>query len=89
MYVLRKAYQKAYQCDYITANRNAHRLMVIEGIKEEIMRLKQQLADSVMLDARDVLQRYINIAFADITDYSDFGTVEEILKDETGKPLLP
>ncbi len=63
--------------------------MVIEGIKEEIMRLKQQLADSVMLDARDVLQRYINIAFADITDYSDFGTVEEILKDETGKPLLP
>ncbi|MBX8946397.1 hypothetical protein HCH28_20865 [Lysinibacillus sp. K60] len=64
-------------------------MMVIEGIKEEIMRLKQQLADSVMLDARDVLQRYINIAFADITDYSDFGKVEEILKDETGKPLLP
>ncbi len=63
--------------------------MVIESIKEEIMRLKQQLADSVMLDARDVLQRYINIAFADITDYSDFGKVEEILKDETGKPLLP
>lgn len=83
-----KAYQKAYQCDYITANRNAHRLMVNEGIKEEIMRLKQQLADSVMLDARDVLQKYIDIAFADITDYSDFGTVEEILKDETGKPLL-
>lgn len=63
--------------------------MVIEGIKEEIMRLKPQLADSVMLDARDVLQRYINIAIADITDYSDLGTVEEILKDETGKPLLP
>ena len=83
-----KAYQKAYQCDYITANRNAHRLMVNEGIKEEIMQLKQQLADSVMLDARDVLQKYIDIAFADITDYSDFGTVEEILKDETGKPLL-
>ncbi|MBL3728070.1 terminase small subunit [Lysinibacillus sp. HST-98] len=56
-----KSYQKAYQCDYITANRNAHRLMVIEGIKEEIMRLKQQLVDSV----------------------------EEILNDETGKPLLP
>ncbi|WP_369354209.1 terminase small subunit [Lysinibacillus capsici] len=73
----------------MTANRNAHRLMVIESIKEEIMRLKQQLADSVMLDARDVLQRYINIAFADITDYSDFGKVEEILKDKTGKPLLP
>lgn len=83
-----KAYQKAYQCDYITANRNAHRLMVNEGIKEEIVRLKQQLANSVMLDARDVLQKYIDIAFADITDYSDFGTVQEILKDETGKPLL-
>ncbi|MGG2081673.1 terminase small subunit [Lysinibacillus pakistanensis] len=83
-----KAYQKAYQCDYITANRNAYRMMVNEGIKEEIIRLKQQLADSVMLDARDVLQKYIDIAFADIKDYSDFGTVEEILKDETGKPLL-
>lgn len=56
-----KSYRKAYQCDYITANRNAHRLMVIEGIKEEIMRLKQQLVDSV----------------------------EEILNDEIGKPLLP
>ncbi|MCS5501287.1 terminase small subunit [Lysinibacillus sp. A4] len=93
-----KAYQKAYQCDYITANRNAHRLMVNEGIKEEIMRLKQQLADSLMLEARDVLQKYIDIAFADITDFVDFGMLEveepmfdgmgDVILDEDGNPRM-
>ncbi|WP_369379269.1 terminase small subunit [Lysinibacillus fusiformis] len=80
-----KAYQKAYQCDYITANRNAHRMMVNEGIKEEIVRLKKQLADSVMLDARQVLQKYIDIAFADITDFVEFGTKTYTTKDYVGE----
>jgi phage terminase small subunit len=87
-----KAYQKAYQCDYITANRNAHRMMVNEGIRSEIMRLKNQLADSVMLDGRQVLQKYIDIAFADITDFVDFGTKtyttkEHVGEDSEGKPI--
>ncbi len=88
-----KAYQKAYQCDYTTANRNAYRLMVHEGIKSEIARLKKQLADSVMLDARQVLQKYIDIAFADITDFVDFGTKtyttkEYVGKDDDDKPIF-
>lgn len=87
-----KAYQKAYQCDYITANRNAHRMMVNEGIRSEIMRLKNQLADSVMLDARQVLQKYIDIAFADMKDFVDFGTKtytkkEYVGEDSEGKPI--
>lgn len=83
-----KAYQKAYECDYRTAHANAHRMMANDGIKIEIERLKKNLADGLMLSAEAVLQKYIDIAFADITDYSDFGTVEEIVKDETGKPIL-
>ncbi|WP_409370319.1 terminase small subunit [Lysinibacillus sp. 38-6] len=87
-----KAYQKAYQCDYITANRNAHRMMVNEGIRSEIMRLKNQLADSVLLDARQVLQKYIDIAFADMKDFVDFGTKtyttkEHVGEDSEGKPI--
>ncbi|NEZ47942.1 hypothetical protein FDF74_12195 [Clostridium niameyense] len=36
-----KAYQKAYKCDYITANTNGPRLLVNACIKQEIQRLKQ------------------------------------------------
>ena len=83
-----KAYQKAYECDYRTAHANAHRMMANDGIKTEIERLKKNIADGLMLSAEAVLQKYIDIAFADITDYSDFGTVEEIVKDETGRPIF-
>lgn len=90
-----KAYQKAYECDYITANKNAHRMMVIEGIKSEINRLKAERQQSVMLDAQAVLQKYIDIAFADITDFATFGKkeVEAMgpfgpMQDENGNTIM-
>jgi phage terminase small subunit len=51
---------------------------------EEIVRLKKQLADSVMLDARQVLQKYIDIAFADITDFVEFDTKTNTTKEYVG-----
>lgn len=80
-----KAYQKAYGCDYRNAQANAHRMMGNDCIREEIARLKKQLADSVMLDARQVLQKYIDIAFADITDFVDFGTKTYTTKEYVGQ----
>jgi phage terminase small subunit len=72
-----KAYQKAYKCSYEAAHSNAHRLMANEGIKREIERLKKEQQKEIMVDARDVLQKYIDIAFADITDYVSFGQRKE------------
>jgi phage terminase small subunit len=93
-----KAYQKAYKCSYEAAHSNAHCLMANEGIKREIERLKKEQQKEIMVDARDVLQKYIDIAFADITDYVSFGQRKEQVigmygpvfegKGENKKPVM-
>lgn len=76
-----KAYQKAYECDYITANTNGYKLLVNACIKTEIQRLKEYKFNRAMLSEEDIFQRYIDIAFADITDFIEFGR-KEIEVDE-------
>ncbi len=71
-----KAYQKAYGCKYTTANVNGPRLLVHASVKQEINRLKKLLASDVYLEAQAVLQKYIDIAFSDITDFVTFGQKE-------------
>lgn len=79
-----KAYQKAYECNYITANVNGSRLLVNASVKAEIDRMKEEQTSGLMLDARDVLQKYIDIGFADITDFIEFGAEEREERDENG-----
>lgn len=71
-----KAYQKAYGCDYITAKSNGYRLLTNAYIKQEIEALKQNRFNRAMISEDDIFQRYIDIAFSDITDYLDFGNEE-------------
>ncbi|MBD5473658.1 MAG: phage portal protein [Lachnospiraceae bacterium] len=68
-----KAYQKAYGVDYITACGNASKLLKSIEIKNEIQRLKQNRLNREMLSEEDIFQKYMDIAFADITDYVEFG----------------
>ncbi|WP_068672289.1 terminase small subunit [Oceanobacillus sp. Castelsardo] len=92
-----KAYQKAYECAYTTAMVEGHRHLRKPKISTEIDRLKAEQANELKLDVRDVLQKYIDIAFADITDYVVFGNREspmrdqytgEILTDENGEQIM-
>ena len=71
-----KAYQKAYECSYETAVANAYRMMGNDGIKKEIHNLKQSRLNREFLSGEDIFQKYMDIAFADITDYVSFGTAE-------------
>lgn len=71
-----KAYQKAYQCSYGIAVANAYRMMENDGIRNEIQRLKQHRLNRELLDESDIFQKYLDIAFADITDYLEFGVEE-------------
>ena len=71
-----KAYQKAYQCSYETAMVNGSRLLRNAKIKSEINSLKQNCLNREFLSEEDVFQKYMDIAFADITDYVLFGTEE-------------
>lgn len=86
-----KAYQKAYDCKYDVANAEGYKLLVKPCVKEEIQKLKQAKLNRVMISEDDIFQKYIDIAFSDITDYLEFGQEErEVMgafgpiKDEDG-----
>ena len=68
-----KAYQKAYGCSYETAAAVGYRLLENVGVKNEIKRLKQSRMNREMLDEHDIFQKYMDIAFSDITDFLEFG----------------
>ncbi|MDD3253814.1 MAG: terminase small subunit [Lachnospiraceae bacterium] len=68
-----KAYRKAYECAYDVANAEGYKLLVKPCVKDEIMRLKQNRLNREMLDEHDIFQKYMDIAFSDITDYVEFG----------------
>ncbi|MFD1203576.1 terminase small subunit [Sporosarcina contaminans] len=72
-----KAYQRAYGCAYSTAMSNGHSLLRKAEISSEIDRLKAEQAGELKLDVQAVLQKYIDIAFADITDFVEFGQKTE------------
>ena len=67
-----KAYQKAYGCNYNVANAEGYKLLVKPCVREEIQKLKQNRLNREMLHESDIFQKYMDIAFADITDYVDF-----------------
>lgn len=95
-----KAYQKAYGVSHQTAMAAGPRMLGNVRVKEEIKRLKQNRINREMIDEHDILQRYIDIAFSDITDYLEFGQEQvqvmsmygpvEVKDPETGekKPLM-
>lgn len=71
-----KAYQKAYGCSYENAMQNGSRMLRNDKVKAEILRLKQERLNREFLSEADIFQKYMDIAFADITDYLEFGTEE-------------
>ena len=90
-----KAYQKAYGCDYATALVNGSRMLGNARIKEEILRLKQDRLNREFLSESDIFQKYMDIAFSDVTDFLEFGTEEvpvmalygpvQVTDEETGE----
>ncbi|MGX8233421.1 terminase small subunit [Bacillus subtilis] len=90
-----KAYQKAYGCAYSTAMVEGHRHLRNPKIATEVERLKAEQQQGIFLDAKDILQKYIDIAFADITDYAVFGKKEiqatgafGPIEDDDGNPVM-
>lgn len=87
MFNYTKAYQKAYPgCAYASAAVLGSRLMKNPVIRKEIEQLKQNRLNREMLDESDIFQKYMDIAFADMTDYAEFGN-ETYQDPDTGKEL--
>lgn len=66
-----KAYQKAYNVDYATAASIGYRMLENDGVKKEILRLKQDRLNREFLSESDIFQKYMDIAFADMMDFVD------------------
>lgn len=85
-----KAYQRVYQCDYESARRSASKLLTKPDIKAEVDKLteeclKEHIIDSSLISKR-VFQKYIDIAFSDISDFLEFKRVKKMkwTKDKNG-----
>lgn len=95
-----KAYKEAYQVDFKSAKASGSRLLANVNVKAEVGRLKNELQSDIYLDIKDLIKEYAKQAFADITDFVEFGTKTEIEKvqldeieitdevDENGLPLI-
>ena len=67
------AYQKAYGCSYAAALAAGPRLLGNVRIAEEIRRLKKERYAQAFLEPEDIFQRYMDIAFADMSDLLSWG----------------
>jgi len=79
-----KAYQKAYKCEYSTAAGQGYAMLKNAEIKKEIDRLKQEKMNQVFLSESDIFQKYMDIAFADISDFVMFGNEDIEFTDDSG-----
>ena len=59
-----------------TARFTASNLMKKPHIKKEIDRLKKSIRDGLSFEPMAIFQKYLDIAFSDITDYLEFGREE-------------
>lgn len=87
-----KAYMKAYECNYETARRCGSRMLTNVDIKQEIDRITEEVLEEAVINtkllAKRIVDQYIGIAFADITDYVKFGRKDiEVGKTEEGEPI--
>ncbi len=68
-----QSYLKAYGGDYGTANVNGPAMLVNTGIRTEIKRLKEIKNESLLLGVEDLVEKQMKIAFADLSDYVEWG----------------
>ena len=71
-----KAYMKAYGCSYETAAVKGCNLLKRQEIRDEINLLKQNRMNMELVSEEDIFQKYLDIAFNDITDFLEFGREE-------------
>lgn len=73
------AYQWAYGCSRESAGAAGSRLLKNVKVQQEIKRLKTGALTRAMLEADDIVERYIKIAFADIGAYIDRVADNEVI----------
>lgn len=83
------ATQSAIKAGYSkgTAHVQGSRLLRNVKVAEEIRRLRSEMQGELFIDATDLTKEYMKMAFADITDFVEFGKKEVPIMTEFG-PLV-
>ena len=76
-----KAYQKAFECSYENACRNASTLRKNKEIDKYYNLLLEEYRSGIDIEIRDLFQWYLDIARADINNYIEIKKGRVILKD--------
>lgn len=74
-------------CSIADAYETGQHLLQTPRIKAEIEKLKEIKSEMLVFDKEDILLKQMKIAFADITDFVQFGTEEVVVVDKkTNEP---
>ncbi|WP_234121182.1 terminase small subunit [Clostridium hydrogenum] len=79
-----KAYKKVYKCTYETAMVNGSQLLRNAKVKAQIDRLISMEFNKELIK-KSLIQKYLDIAFADMNEFMEFGTKEIPILDEAGE----
>jgi len=79
-----KSYQKAYGVAYLSAMTLGSNMLRNVNVRAEITRLKEQRYSKALLTQEDIFQKYVDIAYADMSDYTTFGQKEIEYADKAG-----
>lgn len=69
-----QAYMSVYGCKRSTATVEGHRILGNPNVSAAISILKKAKIEKIQIDESDVLQMYVDVIMADITDYVSFGS---------------
>lgn len=65
-----------------------YQLLQKNTVRAEVDRLKKLKQQSIMLNEDDIVERYMRIAFADMTDFAMFGTESYPAVDDAGSIMI-
>lgn len=79
-----KAYMKVKpETPYASASVMGCRWYNLPEVQEEIKRLKKEMCAEALIDPVEIVQKYIDMAFYDVTDYAEFKGGVVLLKDSS------
>ncbi|WP_297428699.1 terminase small subunit [Clostridium sp.] len=82
-----RAYQKAYNCSYETAMVEGCKSLRNSKIIEQVEKLNAVQFNKEFIK-RSVIQKYLDIAFSDMSEFAKFGKRDKIEYDSNGNPII-
>lgn len=83
-----QSYLKAYKSSYNTAMVNGHKLLRNANVRSEVERIKEARQKDFLINDNDIMEQWMKQAFADVSDYVEFGTEEQTVFSDEDTPIF-